>query len=152
MFNLPPHLIILTSLYNYIYIYNIQQFVFNKFWWCVWGCFSSFHPLIIFCKHYEDKLFTQLCIPEFLISLFCIFYILTLILLFILKKCCTSAGTSLFRVAVHEFGHSLGLSHSSAQDALMFPWYQDLKSDFELPNDDRIGIQILYGKCIVCTR
>lgn len=54
-------------------------------------------------------------------------------------------GTSLFRVAVHEFGHSLGLSHSSAQDALMFPWYQDLKSDFELPNDDRIGIQILYG-------
>lgn len=54
-------------------------------------------------------------------------------------------GTSLFRVAVHEFGHSLGLSHSSVQDALMFPWYQDLASDFELPNDDRIGIQILYG-------
>ncbi|KAL4091884.1 hypothetical protein QTP88_026496 [Uroleucon formosanum] len=54
-------------------------------------------------------------------------------------------GTSLFRVAVHEFGHSLGLSHSSAQEALMFPWYQDLKSNFELPNDDRIGIQILYG-------
>uniref|UniRef100_A0A2H8TRK4 Matrix metalloproteinase-17 n=1 Tax=Melanaphis sacchari TaxID=742174 RepID=A0A2H8TRK4_9HEMI len=54
-------------------------------------------------------------------------------------------GTSLFRVAVHEFGHSLGLSHSSVQDALMFPWYQDLQSDFELPNDDRIGIQVLYG-------
>ncbi|KAF0762537.1 matrix metalloproteinase-2-like, partial [Aphis craccivora] len=54
-------------------------------------------------------------------------------------------GTSLFRVAVHEFGHSLGLSHSSVQNALMFPWYQDMQSDFELPNDDRIGIQVLYG-------
>jgi len=88
------------------------------------------------------------------IPYFCIlksYYVLTLIILFIyIKKKIVgvSAGTSLFRVAVHEFGHSLGLSHSSAQDALMFPWYQDLKSDFELPNDDRIGIQILYGKCI----
>ncbi|XP_050533471.1 matrix metalloproteinase-2-like [Daktulosphaira vitifoliae] len=54
-------------------------------------------------------------------------------------------GTSLFTVAAHEFGHSLGLSHSSVQGALMFPWYQGLKPDFDLPEDDKIGIQILYG-------
>ncbi|XP_050436523.1 matrix metalloproteinase-2-like [Adelges cooleyi] len=54
-------------------------------------------------------------------------------------------GTSLFTVAAHEFGHSLGLSHSSVQGALMFPWYHGLKPDFELPDDDRFGIQILYG-------
>jgi len=55
-------------------------------------------------------------------------------------------GTSLFTVAVHEFGHSLGLSHTSVQSALMFPWYRSFNTDFELPDDDRIGIQILYGK------
>lgn len=54
-------------------------------------------------------------------------------------------GTSLFAVAAHEFGHSLGLSHSSAQGALMYPWYQGLPPNFELPDDDKYGIQQLYG-------
>lgn len=54
-------------------------------------------------------------------------------------------GTSLFAVAAHEFGHSLGLSHSSVAGALMFPWYQGFKPDFQLPDDDRYGIQQLYG-------
>ncbi|XP_063226236.1 matrix metalloproteinase-2 isoform X2 [Bacillus rossius redtenbacheri] len=54
-------------------------------------------------------------------------------------------GTNLFAVAAHEFGHSLGLSHSSVQGALMYPWYQGLKPTFQLPEDDRYGIQQLYG-------
>ncbi|KAJ2949188.1 hypothetical protein O0L34_g6131 [Tuta absoluta] len=54
-------------------------------------------------------------------------------------------GTSLFAVAAHEFGHSLGLSHSSAKGALMFPWYQGFQPNFVLPEDDRNGIQQMYG-------
>ncbi|KAL2720610.1 matrix metalloproteinase-2 isoform X4, partial [Vespula squamosa] len=55
-------------------------------------------------------------------------------------------GTSLFAVAAHEFGHSLGLAHSSVQGALMYPWYQGLSPNYELPEDDRHGIQQMYGK------
>ncbi|KOX75397.1 Matrix metalloproteinase-25, partial [Melipona quadrifasciata] len=55
-------------------------------------------------------------------------------------------GTSLFAVAAHEFGHSLGLAHSSVSGALMYPWYQGLSSNYELPDDDRLGIQQMYGE------
>lgn len=61
------------------------------------------------------------------------------------SKNCFIAGTSLFAVAVHEFGHALGLGHSSAEGALMYPWYQGLGYDFELPDDDRNGIREIYG-------
>lgn len=62
------------------------------------------------------------------------------------------AGTSLYTVAAHEFGHSLGLAHSSVPSSLMYPWYHGLKPDSELSDDDRFGIQILYGKCVApCT-
>ena len=56
-----------------------------------------------------------------------------------------SDGVSLFAVAAHEFGHSLGLSHSSRQDALMFPWYQSVSDDQKLPDDDRLGLEQMYG-------
>ncbi|XP_048509263.1 matrix metalloproteinase-2-like isoform X2 [Athalia rosae] len=54
-------------------------------------------------------------------------------------------GTSLFAVAAHEFGHSLGLAHSAEKGALMYPWYQGLSPNYELPEDDRNGIQQMYG-------
>lgn len=49
-------------------------------------------------------------------------------------------------VAVHEFGHSLGLGHSSVEDAIMFPWYHGYEANKELPEDDRLAIQTIYGK------
>ncbi|KAJ8974534.1 hypothetical protein NQ317_009101 [Molorchus minor] len=56
-------------------------------------------------------------------------------------------GTNLFNVAAHEVGHSLGLSHSNVEDALMYPWYKEMEDGFEyeLPEDDKQAIQYLYG-------
>ncbi|XP_063152853.1 matrix metalloproteinase-9 [Candoia aspera] len=58
---------------------------------------------------------------------------------------CSDQGYSLFLVAAHEFGHSLGLEHSSIREALMYPMYTYV-ADFHLNSDDVDGIQFLYGK------
>ena len=60
-------------------------------------------------------------------------------------------ATSLFAVAVHEFGHSLGLSHSTEKSSLMFPWYSTIPQHFSLPPDDLHAIQHLYGEKSITT-
>ncbi|XP_034082685.1 collagenase 3-like [Gymnodraco acuticeps] len=58
----------------------------------------------------------------------------------------SNRGYILFMVATHEFGHSLGLSHSDDAGALMYPVYTYRNPDtFILPRDDVNGIQSLYG-------
>uniref|UniRef100_A0A8C5KD64 Matrix metalloproteinase-9 n=1 Tax=Jaculus jaculus TaxID=51337 RepID=A0A8C5KD64_JACJA len=57
---------------------------------------------------------------------------------------CPDQGYSLFLVAAHEFGHALGLDHSSVPEALMYPMYRYLEGS-PLHEDDVKGIQHLYG-------
>lgn len=54
-----------------------------------------------------------------------------------------AGGVDLITVAAHEFGHSLGLAHSSVPGALMFPSYSGPQRF--LAQDDIDGIRSIYG-------
>ena len=55
-------------------------------------------------------------------------------------------GTNLLQTAAHEFGHSLGLSHSDKRSALMAPFYRGFTNNVKLASDDIEAIQELYGE------
>ena len=55
-------------------------------------------------------------------------------------------GTYLLHTAAHEFGHSLGLSHSDQYKALMAPFYRGYESKVRLDEDDVAAVQALYGR------
>jgi len=52
-------------------------------------------------------------------------------------------GNDLYTVALHEFGHALGLDESTVVGAAMYPTYSGVKRG--LATDDISGIQSIYG-------
>ncbi|MEX5711134.1 matrixin family metalloprotease, partial [Parafrankia sp. FMc6] len=54
-----------------------------------------------------------------------------------------AAGKDLPTVALHEFGHGIGLDHSAEKSAVMFAYYRGPRR--ELTEDDIAGVRSIYG-------
>jgi hypothetical protein len=60
----------------------------------------------------------------------------------------TPGGMDLRFVALHEFGHSLGVAHSDDPTAIMYPFYSGAVTDPVLQPDDIDAIQSIYGAAV----
>lgn len=64
----------------------------------------------------------------------------------IIAKKKSDDGLDFFTVAVHELGHSLGLSHSPVGGSIMYPYYMGFNPNFALDYDDVMAMWELYIK------
>ncbi|KAK6633358.1 hypothetical protein RUM44_003960 [Polyplax serrata] len=56
---------------------------------------------------------------------------------------CCSDEPHFEQTATHEFGHALGLAHTTVMDAIMAPIYHEDREDMTLHDDDIKGIQVV---------
>ncbi|ESO08431.1 hypothetical protein HELRODRAFT_169273 [Helobdella robusta] len=56
-----------------------------------------------------------------------------------------TTGIYFYGVAVHEFGHSVGLLHSNLEGSVMSPYYVGYKPNITLSPDDINGIKAICG-------
>ena len=54
-------------------------------------------------------------------------------------------GTQLLWVTAHEFGHSIGLDHTSVRGSIMWRSFTRWNTNLQLGEDDRRGVRALYG-------
>ena len=54
----------------------------------------------------------------------------------------------MLQTAAHEFGHSLGLSHTDDKQALMAPFYRGFEQSPKLEKDDIRAIQVELNKAM----
>ncbi|MBI1748005.1 MAG: matrixin family metalloprotease [Acidobacteria bacterium] len=62
-----------------------------------------------------------------------------------ISDACSGNGFYIWYIAMHEFGHGLGLGHSQFTNAVMYASARRCDSRVELESDDVDGVVALYG-------